>query len=149
MLFSGLRNISLQILRIVGRVWNEGSRILCQWLPSPSSTTKRLVLQNLPSLVLPALIRSHPTRAFPFSLRTTSNTNFSHSFQCKGGIPEVIPIGVSAHSRMSILMSEEDRSTLGARLRSTENSSPHTTSGPRVEPWLQRWKAQLITAKPP
>ena len=26
-LFSGLRNISLQILRIVGRVWNEGSRI--------------------------------------------------------------------------------------------------------------------------
>ena len=27
-LFSGLRNISLQILRIVGRVWNEGSRML-------------------------------------------------------------------------------------------------------------------------
>ena len=26
-LFSGLRNISLHILRIVGRVWNEGSRI--------------------------------------------------------------------------------------------------------------------------
>ena len=26
-LFSSLRNISLQILRIVGRVWNEGSRI--------------------------------------------------------------------------------------------------------------------------
>ena len=33
-LFSGLRNISLQILRIVGRVWNKGSRMLCQWLPS-------------------------------------------------------------------------------------------------------------------
>ena len=29
-LFFGLRNISLQILRIVGRVWNEGSRMLCQ-----------------------------------------------------------------------------------------------------------------------
>ena len=71
-LFSGLRNISLQILRIVGRVWNEGSRMLCQWLPSPSTTTRRLVLQNLPSLGLPALIRSPPTRAFPFSLRTTS-----------------------------------------------------------------------------
>ena len=42
-LFSGLRNISLQILRIVGRVWNEGSRMLCQWLPSPSTTTRRLV----------------------------------------------------------------------------------------------------------
>ena len=26
-LFPGLRNISLQILRIVGRVWNEGSRM--------------------------------------------------------------------------------------------------------------------------
>ena len=26
-LFSGLRNISLQILRVVGRVWNEGSHI--------------------------------------------------------------------------------------------------------------------------
>ena len=26
-LFSGLRNISLQILLIVGRVWNEGSRM--------------------------------------------------------------------------------------------------------------------------
>ena len=35
-LFSDLRNISLQIL---GRVWNEGSRMLCQRLPSPSSTT--------------------------------------------------------------------------------------------------------------
>ena len=33
-LFSGLRKISLQILRIVGRVWNEGSRMLCQRLPS-------------------------------------------------------------------------------------------------------------------
>ena len=32
-LFSSLRNISLQILRIVGQVWNEGSRMLCQWLP--------------------------------------------------------------------------------------------------------------------
>ena len=59
-LFSGLRNISLQILRIVGRVWNEGSRMLCQRLPSPSTTTKRLVLQNLPSLGLPALIRPPP-----------------------------------------------------------------------------------------
>ena len=39
-LFSGLRNISLQILCIVGRVWNEGSRMLCQRLPSPSTTTK-------------------------------------------------------------------------------------------------------------
>ena len=71
-LFSGLRNISLQMLRIVGRIWNDGSRMLCQWLPSPSTTTRRLVLQNLPSLRLPALIRSPPTRAFPFSLRTTS-----------------------------------------------------------------------------
>ena len=35
-LFSGLRNISLQIRRIVGRVWNEDSRMLCQRLPSPS-----------------------------------------------------------------------------------------------------------------
>ena len=39
--------ISLQILRIVGRVWNEGSRMLCQWLPLPSTTTRRLVLQNV------------------------------------------------------------------------------------------------------
>ena len=60
MLFSGLRNIFLQILRIVGRLWNEGSRMLCQRLPSPSTTTKRLVLQNLPSLGLPALIRPPP-----------------------------------------------------------------------------------------
>ena len=37
-LFSGLRKIMLQILRIVGRVWNEGSRMLCQRLPSPSTT---------------------------------------------------------------------------------------------------------------
>ena len=56
-LFSGLRNISLQILRIVGRV--EGSRMLWQRLPSPSTTTKRLVLHNLPSLRLPALIIDH------------------------------------------------------------------------------------------
>ena len=56
-LFSGLRNILLQILRLVGRVWNEDSRMLCQRLPSPSTTTKRLVLQNLPSLGLPALMR--------------------------------------------------------------------------------------------
>ena len=60
MLVSGLRNISLQILRIVGRVWYEGSRMLCQRLPSPSTTTRRLVLQNLPSLGLPALIRPPP-----------------------------------------------------------------------------------------
>ena len=40
-LFSGLRNISLQILRYVGRVWNEGSRMLCQMLSSPSTTTRR------------------------------------------------------------------------------------------------------------
>ena len=59
-LLSGLRNISLQILRIVGRVWNEGSRMLCQRLPSPSSTTRGLVLQNLPSLRLLALIRPPP-----------------------------------------------------------------------------------------
>ena len=71
-LFSGLKNISLQILCIVGRVWNEGSRMLCQWLPSPSTTTRRLVLQNLLSLGLPALIRSPPNQEFPFSLRTTS-----------------------------------------------------------------------------
>ena len=43
--FSGLTKISLQILRIVRRVWNEGSRMLRQWLPSPSTTTRRLVLQ--------------------------------------------------------------------------------------------------------
>ena len=48
-LFSGLRNISLQILRYVGRVWNEASRMLYQRLPSPSNTIRRLVLQNLPS----------------------------------------------------------------------------------------------------
>ena len=71
-LFSGLRNMSLQILRIVGRVWNDGSRMLCQWLPSPLTTTGRLALQNLFSLGLPALIRSPPTRALPFPLRTTS-----------------------------------------------------------------------------
>ena len=59
-LFSGLRNILLQILRLVGRVWNEDSRMLCQRLASPSTTTKRLVLQNLPSLGLPALIRPPP-----------------------------------------------------------------------------------------
>ena len=50
LLFCGLRNISLQILGIFGRVWNEGSRMLCQRLPSPSTTTTRLVLQNFPSL---------------------------------------------------------------------------------------------------
>ena len=60
MLFSGLRDISLQVLRGVGRVWNEGSRMLCQRLLSPSTTTRRLVLQNLPSLGLPALIRPSP-----------------------------------------------------------------------------------------
>ena len=60
MLFSGLRNTSLQILHIVGQVWNERSRMLCQRLPSPSTTTRRLVLQNLPSLGLPALIRPPP-----------------------------------------------------------------------------------------
>ena len=59
-LFSGFRNISLQILCIVGRVWNEGSRMLCQRLPSPSTSTRRLVLQNLSSLGLPTLIRSPP-----------------------------------------------------------------------------------------
>ena len=58
MLFSGLRNILLQSLHIVGRVWNDGCRILCQRLPS--TTTRRLVLQNLPSLGLPALIRPPP-----------------------------------------------------------------------------------------
>ena len=58
-LFSGLRNISLQILRIVGRVWNEGGRMLCQRLRSPSTTTKRLIKQNLPSFGLPALFRPH------------------------------------------------------------------------------------------
>ena len=56
-LFYGLGNISLQILHIVGRVWNEGNRMLCQRLPPPSTTTRRFVLQNLPSLGLPALIR--------------------------------------------------------------------------------------------
>ena len=56
-LLSGLRNISPQM---VDRVWNEGSRMLCQRLPSPSTTTRRLVLQNLPSFGLPALIRSPP-----------------------------------------------------------------------------------------
>ena len=57
MLFSGLRNTSLQILRIVGRVWNEGSRMLRQRLPSPSTTTRRLASQNVPSLGLSAFIR--------------------------------------------------------------------------------------------
>ena len=47
-LFSGFRHISLQILRIVGRVWNEGSRSLCQRLPSPSTTTARLVFSKSP-----------------------------------------------------------------------------------------------------
>ena len=59
-LFSSLRNISLHILRIVGRVWNEGIRMLCQRLPSPSTTTRRLVLQNLPFLGLAALMRPPP-----------------------------------------------------------------------------------------
>ena len=59
-LLSGLRNISLQTLSVVGRARNEGSRMLCQWLPSPSTTTRHLVLQNLPSLGLAALIRSPP-----------------------------------------------------------------------------------------
>ena len=58
--FSGLRNISHQILHIAGQVWNEGSSMLCQRLPSPLTTTRRLVLQNLPSLGLPALIRPPP-----------------------------------------------------------------------------------------
>ena len=58
--FSGLRNISHQILHIAGQVWNEGSSMLCQRLPSPLTTTRRLVLQNLPSLGLPALIRPLP-----------------------------------------------------------------------------------------
>ena len=52
-LFSGLRNISLQILRYVGRVWNEASRMLYQRLPSPSTSSTRLVPQNLPSFCLP------------------------------------------------------------------------------------------------
>ena len=61
MLFSGLRNNSLKNLRIVGRVWNEGNRfLLCQRLPSPSTTTRRLMSQNLPILGLPALIRPPP-----------------------------------------------------------------------------------------
>ena len=34
--------------------------MLCQRLPSPSTTTRRLVLQNLPTLGLPALIRPPP-----------------------------------------------------------------------------------------
>ena len=59
-LFSGLRNVSLQILRIVGPVWNKDSRMLCQRLPSPLTTTSRLVLQNLLSLGLPVLIRPPP-----------------------------------------------------------------------------------------
>ena len=58
--FSGFRNISLQILRIVSRVWNQGSRMLCKRLPSPSTTTRRLVLQNLSCLGLPELIGSLP-----------------------------------------------------------------------------------------
>ena len=53
-LFSGLRNISLQILRIVGRVWNEGSRILGPRLPSPTPTTGCLVF--LPALIRPPTI---------------------------------------------------------------------------------------------
>ena len=60
MLFSGLRNISLQILHIVGPVWNENSHMLCQRLPSLSTTKRRLVLQNLPCLGLPALIGPPP-----------------------------------------------------------------------------------------
>ena len=52
-LSSGLRNILLQILRIVGRVWNEGSRVLGPRLPSPTPTTGCLVF-------LPALIRPPP-----------------------------------------------------------------------------------------
>ena len=53
-LFSGFRNISLQILR------NVSSRMLCKRLPSPSTTTRRLVLQNLSCLGLPELIGSPP-----------------------------------------------------------------------------------------
>ena len=77
-LFSGLRNISLQILRIVGRVWNEGSRMLCQWLLSPSTTTRRLVLQNLPSSGLPALIRS-PRSYSSISLLSENNQSKSYT----------------------------------------------------------------------
>ena len=47
-LFSGLRNISLQVLRDVGRVWNEGSRMLFQRLPSPSTTTRCFGLTKSP-----------------------------------------------------------------------------------------------------
>ena len=69
LLFSGLRNISLQVVRDVGRVWNEGSHMLCQRLPSTSSTARRLVLQNLPSLGLPALIRPSPVWKMLIKLR--------------------------------------------------------------------------------
>ena len=48
------------MLRIVGRVWNEGSRKFYQRLLSPMTTTKRLVFQNLSCLGLPALIRPPP-----------------------------------------------------------------------------------------
>ena len=71
-LFSGLRNISLlDSSHLRSRLQQRQSHVM-QWLASPSTTTKRLVLQNLSSLGLPALIRSPPTRAFSFSLRTTS-----------------------------------------------------------------------------
>ena len=69
MLFSGLRNISLQVLRDVGQAWNEGSRMLRQRLPSPSTTARRLVLQNLPSLGLPALIRPSPSELLVLEFR--------------------------------------------------------------------------------
>ena len=36
------------------------SLLLCQRLPSPSTTTRRLVLQNRPSLGLPVLVRPPP-----------------------------------------------------------------------------------------
>ena len=59
-LFSSLRNILLQILHIVSPVWNEDSHMLCQRLPSLSTTKRRLVLQNLRCLGLPALIEPPP-----------------------------------------------------------------------------------------
>ena len=63
-------------LRILGRVWNEGSRfLLCQRVAAPSTTTRRLMSQNLPSLVLPALIRPPPIWRVLNKLRCESLPN--------------------------------------------------------------------------
>ena len=80
---------------------------------------------------------------------SNNNTNFFHSIQWKGEIPEVIPGFIDLET---ILMKEENQSTqrktLGVRLRSTETQPTYDLEA-RGEPGSQRWEARLITTKPP